>query len=97
MWLTTTARRTTPTRRLVRPLDPDSFRELAWSGPRVPEFFLVADWEPASSSQTADLAEAERALARYTEAEGASASPESHAKPGSARVPVFGGGGEKRP
>ena len=81
---------------LVRPrstsFDPDSFRELAWSGPSVPEFFLVADWEPVSSSQTADLAEAERALARYTEAEGASASSESHTRsPGSRASRVFGG------
>ena len=64
-------------------LDPDFDRRAAWQGPRVPEFFLVADWEPASSSGDADLVEAERALARYTEAEGGAAFGESARGPGS--------------
>ena len=47
--------------------------KVTWRGPRIPEFFLVADWEP--SSESAELAEAERALARYTETEGAVLDP----------------------
>jgi pre-rRNA-processing protein TSR4 len=70
-----------------------------WPGPLLPEFYVVADWEPdAEKAMTAsEAADAERLLAQYAAAEGiasASDSTASAAAAAAAAAAASGGGAE---